>query len=98
VIRDADTSRLLEACKGKGFASLRDEALIRLYANTGARLSEVGNLLVDDVSSVRCAVLWHVQGRTRTCAPASGAGSTADQGLHQALWILGNDPSRRYLL
>src|SRR5262245_18226474 len=39
VLAEADTSRLLEVCKGKGYASLRDEALIRLYANTGARLS-----------------------------------------------------------
>jgi site-specific recombinase XerD len=46
VIRDEDTRKLLDVCKGKDFASLRDEALIRLYYNTGARLSEVGNLLV----------------------------------------------------
>ena len=49
VMADRDTARLLDACRGKGFANLRDEALIRLYANTGARLSEVGNLLVDDL-------------------------------------------------
>src|SRR5919198_3439380 len=48
VIRPDDTAKLLEACRGNGFASLRDEALIRLYANTGARLSEV-NLLVADL-------------------------------------------------
>jgi len=49
VMRDEDTRRLLEACKGTGFVNLRDEALIRLYASTGARLSEVGNLTIDDV-------------------------------------------------
>jgi integrase/recombinase XerC len=49
VMRDEDTRRLLEACKGTGFVNLRDEALIRLYCNTGARLSEIGNLAVDDV-------------------------------------------------
>jgi integrase/recombinase XerC len=49
VMRDEDTKKLLEACKGKGFVQLRDEAIIRLYYNTGARLSEVGNLLLDDV-------------------------------------------------
>ena len=47
VMREDDTAKVLEACRGKGFVGLRDEALIRLYANTGARLSEVGNLLVD---------------------------------------------------
>jgi integrase/recombinase XerC len=49
VLRDEDTRRLLEVCRGGGFVNLRDEALIRLYANTGARLSEIGNLHVDDV-------------------------------------------------
>ena len=49
VLRDEDIKKLLEACKGKGFVQLRDEAIIRLYYNTGARLSEVGNLLLDDV-------------------------------------------------
>lgn len=49
VIGDEDTRRILDACRGKDFASLRDEAIIRLLYNTGARLSEVGNLLLDDV-------------------------------------------------
>jgi len=49
IIPEDDTRRLIEQCKGRGFAALRDEALIRLYANTGARLSEVGNLSVDDL-------------------------------------------------
>jgi site-specific recombinase XerD len=49
VIGEGDTKRLLDQCHGNSFAQLRDQALIRLYANTGARLSEVGNLGVDDV-------------------------------------------------
>ncbi|MDA3644407.1 tyrosine-type recombinase/integrase [Saccharopolyspora indica] len=49
VIESEATTRLLEACKGKDFLSLRDEAIIRLFCNTGARLSEVANLKVDDV-------------------------------------------------
>ena len=62
VMRDADTSRLSEACKGKSFASLRDQALIRLYANTGARLSEVGNLLVTDLDLNTESVHFHGKG------------------------------------
>ncbi|MFB9909648.1 hypothetical protein [Allokutzneria oryzae] len=31
VIRDDDTSRVLKTCKGKEFAQLRDETIIRLY-------------------------------------------------------------------
>ncbi|MEV8441909.1 tyrosine-type recombinase/integrase [Actinosynnema sp. NPDC051121] len=49
VIRDDETGRLLATCKGKDFIHLRDEAIIRLYYNTGARLSEVGNLQVTDL-------------------------------------------------
>jgi hypothetical protein len=39
VLPEADTAKVLEACRGKGFVGLCDEALVRLYANTGARLS-----------------------------------------------------------
>jgi len=61
VIRDDDTKKLLEACKGKGFVQLRDEAIIRLLYNTGARLSEVGNLTLDDLDLNSESV--HVRGK-----------------------------------
>jgi hypothetical protein len=35
VLREAGTAKMLAACHGKGFVGLRDEALVRLYANTG---------------------------------------------------------------
>jgi site-specific recombinase XerD len=38
VISTDDTTRLLDSCKGSGFMNLRDQAMIRLYCNTGARL------------------------------------------------------------
>jgi integrase len=59
VLREADTAKVLEACRGKGFVGLRDEALIRLYANTGAHLSEVGRLLVTDVDMNTESVHFH---------------------------------------
>jgi integrase/recombinase XerC len=62
VLREADTSKVLEACRGRGFVGLRDEALVRLYANTGARLSEVGNLLVGDVDMATESVHFHGKG------------------------------------
>jgi site-specific recombinase XerC len=61
IIAEADTRRLLDQCKGRSFAALRDEALIRLYANTGARLSEVGNLNVDDLDMATESV--HITGK-----------------------------------
>ncbi|MCI4061298.1 site-specific integrase [Micromonospora sp. R77] len=62
LMRDEDTGKLLDACKGKSFANLRDEALIRLYCNTGARLSEVGNLLMTDIDLNTESVRFHGKG------------------------------------
>jgi hypothetical protein len=44
-----DTKEVLDLCKGKTFANLRDQAIIRLLCNTGARLSEVGDLTLGDI-------------------------------------------------
>ncbi|WP_229075026.1 tyrosine-type recombinase/integrase [Actinoplanes sp. DH11] len=49
IMGDDDTKKLLDSTKGKTFMALRDEALIRLYYNTGARLSEIGNLALTDL-------------------------------------------------
>ncbi|MET9225563.1 tyrosine-type recombinase/integrase [Lentzea sp. NPDC003310] len=61
VIRDDDTKKVLDTCKGKTFVQLRDEAIIRLYYNTGARLSEVGRLDLVDVDLNLDSV--HYQGK-----------------------------------
>ena len=37
---------LLKAREGKGFVERRDRALILTYLDTGARLSEIGNLML----------------------------------------------------
>ncbi|PSL52459.1 site-specific recombinase XerD [Saccharothrix carnea] len=62
VIRDDDTKRVLDTCKGKDFVQLRDEAIIRLYYNTGARLSEVGNLTLADLDMDTDSVHYHGKG------------------------------------
>jgi hypothetical protein len=72
VIRDEDTRKLLDVCKGKDFASLCD-ALIRLYYNTGARLSEAGNLLIDDIDLNTAAQPDRWQ--STACAPADRFGN-----------------------
>jgi integrase/recombinase XerC len=61
VMRDEDTRRVLDACRGKGFVNLRDEAIVRMLYNTGARLSEIGNLLFDDVDLATESV--HLRGK-----------------------------------
>jgi len=42
--------------------ALRDEALMRLYYNTGARLSEIGNLLLTDLDMNTESVHLHGKG------------------------------------
>jgi site-specific recombinase XerD len=48
VIHLDDIRALLEACKGKGFAARRDNAIIRVLFDTGCRRGELVNLTVDD--------------------------------------------------
>jgi site-specific recombinase XerD len=62
IIRDDDTKKLLDTCKGKDFVQVRDEAIIRLLYNTGARLSEVANLKLEDVDLSLDAVRYHGKG------------------------------------
>jgi site-specific recombinase XerD len=62
IIRDEDTKKILDTCKGKDFVQLRDEAIIRLLYNTGARLSEVANLMIEDIDLDRDSVLFHGKG------------------------------------
>jgi site-specific recombinase XerD len=44
-----DVRKLLKVCEGREFNQRRDAAIILLFADTGARLSEVANLQMDDV-------------------------------------------------
>jgi site-specific recombinase XerD len=49
VLRPDDMRRLLDDCAGRGFADLRDRALVLFLADTGCRVSEVAGLAVTDV-------------------------------------------------
>ncbi|MGH7757842.1 MAG: tyrosine-type recombinase/integrase [Candidatus Dormibacteria bacterium] len=46
---DDDLRRLLKACEGKTFENRRDAAILTLFIDTGARLSELALLRRDDV-------------------------------------------------
>jgi site-specific recombinase XerD len=52
-LTDDELRRLLKACAGKEFRDRRDEAIVRLMAETGMRAGEVTGLLVADVDLVR---------------------------------------------
>lgn len=49
VLADDALRDLLKACEGPTFDDRRDAALVRVFIDTGARLSEVAGLRVDDV-------------------------------------------------
>jgi site-specific recombinase XerD len=54
VLSETEVRALLKACDGPGYPERRDKALILAYLDTGARLSEVGNLRLlgdDDAGS-----------------------------------------------
>jgi site-specific recombinase XerD len=62
VLGDNDTAKILATCKGKQFIDLRDEAIIRVLFNTGARLSEVAGLAIADVDLDLDSLLFHGKG------------------------------------
>ena len=50
VFTDDELAALLGTCKGGGFQNRRDYAIISVFKDTGARLSELAGLTTDDVS------------------------------------------------
>lgn len=60
---------LLKVCEGRDFRSRRDAALIRLFADTGAWLSEIANLAVTDVDFDAEVVQVLGKGRRPRAAP-----------------------------
>lgn len=49
ILTEDQLRALLRACKGKDFENRRDEALIRLFIDTGARVGEIAPLKVSDL-------------------------------------------------
>jgi site-specific recombinase XerC len=63
VLRTEETKRVLDTCRGAAsFAELRDLAIVRVLANTGARLSEVAGLSIRDVDLDRDVVTFRGKG------------------------------------
>jgi integrase/recombinase XerD len=50
VFTDGELAALLGTCKGGGFQNRRDYAVISVFKDTGARLSELAGLTTDDIS------------------------------------------------
>jgi integrase len=49
VLTDDEIHRLLADCNGNTFEGRRDEAIVRVFVDTGARLGEVAGLTLEDV-------------------------------------------------
>lgn len=49
VLADDDVRALLKACEGNDFTARRDTAILRVFLDTGARLSEVADLRLPDL-------------------------------------------------
>nr|BFE69859.1 hypothetical protein GCM10020092_031600 [Actinoplanes digitatis] len=62
IMTDDETRRLLAVCHGNGFAQIRDQAIIRMFCSTGARLTEIGDLCVSDVDLNTESVWLHGKG------------------------------------
>ena len=58
-LTDDELRRLIKACSGKEFRDRRDEAIVRLMAETGMRAGEVIGLTVADVDLQRGLVTVH---------------------------------------
>ncbi|MEO3757073.1 tyrosine-type recombinase/integrase [Mycobacterium sp. B14F4] len=58
-LTDDDLKRLIKACQGKALTDRRDEAIVRLLAETGMRAGEVLALTVEDVDVHRGLVTIH---------------------------------------
>ena len=63
ILTEDQLRALLAACKGKAFENRRDEALIRMFIDAGARVGEIAPLRVDDLDSD--ADVAHVLGKGR---------------------------------
>lgn len=68
VLSDDQLRRLLKACEGRDFETRRDMAIIRLFVDTGMRLSELSGLKVDDIDfEANVAIVLGKGRRPRAC-------------------------------
>jgi site-specific recombinase XerD len=66
ILTDAELVALLAACKGQSLENRRDEAIIRMFIDTGIRASELTGLSLDDVDlGQQIALVMGKGGRAR---------------------------------
>lgn len=98
VLSDENITKLLKSCQGPALEDRRDEAIIRLFLESGMRRAEMAGLSVDDVDLKRGVAAVTGKGRRkRTVAFGPKAATAIDRYLRQrrkegrtdapALWI-----------
>jgi site-specific recombinase XerD len=66
ILTDAELIALIAVCKGQSLENRRDEAIVRLFVDTGIRASELTGLTLDDVDlNTQLAVVMGKGGRGR---------------------------------
>lgn len=76
-ITDTDMRRLLETCSGNDFTSLRDRAIILVFADTGARLSGVAGLRESHLDLRERTALITLKGGRELVIPLGATTATA---------------------
>lgn len=69
ILTEADLSKLLRSCEGTTFEARRDTAIVRLFIDTGVRVSGIGNIRVEDVSLSRKVILITLKGGDEHLVP-----------------------------
>ncbi|WP_250291428.1 tyrosine-type recombinase/integrase [Frankia sp. CiP1_Cm_nod1] len=69
VLTDDQIRTLLAGCAGRDLVSRRDEAIIRLFMDTGARRAEIANLTVEDVDLTQDVIHILAKGRKGRAVP-----------------------------
>jgi site-specific recombinase XerD len=83
VLTDEQLRKLIRACEGKDRDDRRDMAVVRLFLDTGMRLSELANLTLGDVDlDQRVAYVVGKGRRPRACPFGQKTASALDRWLH----------------
>lgn len=82
VLREEELRKILDACGGTGFEERRDNAIIRLFLDTGMRRGELAGLRVEDVDLDQDIAIVLGKGRRPRACPF---GHKTSQGLDRYL-------------